>query len=253
MAENSEIIKEDEFHSSESEFNDGYESDLMGDEKDREALANMTEKEREYALFTRAEKRDELRKIWLIRKKLNHSKQSGITSGDDAKVRSRNRKKNVELNKNEEKRGVNNAMARLKAKREKKQKKSNVLFETITINENQTIEQQFIPEKIINSCAAFEPEFISRKDQLDQLKLSRHKLEKMIDAPNFDEIVVGCFIRVNIETKVIKDPYHVAEIIKVFERNVEYDLGAARTKKVFKINIGEVGYETVRLEFVSNG
>ena len=43
-----------------SEFDDGYDDDLMGDEKDRARLAGLTELDREMELAERAEKRDEM-------------------------------------------------------------------------------------------------------------------------------------------------------------------------------------------------
>lgn len=46
---------------SDVEFDDGYGSDLMGDEEDRAKLMAMTELEREMILAERAEKRDEER------------------------------------------------------------------------------------------------------------------------------------------------------------------------------------------------
>ena len=44
------------------EFDDGLDSDLIGDDDDRDALEEMTEKQREEELFKRAERREELKK-----------------------------------------------------------------------------------------------------------------------------------------------------------------------------------------------
>ena len=46
---------------SSSEFFDGYDENLMGDEDDRERLEKMTEKEREEEIFNRMEKREVLK------------------------------------------------------------------------------------------------------------------------------------------------------------------------------------------------
>merc|ERR1712187_977873 len=43
-------------------FTDGYDSDYMGDEKDRETMESMTEVEREKIIFERRERRDMLKK-----------------------------------------------------------------------------------------------------------------------------------------------------------------------------------------------
>lgn len=48
----------DSSDSSEEEFNDGYDDQLMGDEEDRSRLASLTEKERETELFKRIEQRE---------------------------------------------------------------------------------------------------------------------------------------------------------------------------------------------------
>lgn len=172
--------------SSDSEFDDGYDENLMGDESDRARLEGLSEKERETEIFKRIERRDEMKTRWEIEKKLRHIKRGGkdkvmtpkdqklkeeqkkkkkerarleaaaaamtmekpitketplaskaITTerkNDDAeenwdsepeyfdpKERSKERKKNVEMNKTDDKRS--NAMAALKAKREGKQKR----------------------------------------------------------------------------------------------------------------------------------
>lgn len=44
--------------SSDEEFNDGYDDQLMGDEEDRARLAALTEKERETEIFKRIEQRE---------------------------------------------------------------------------------------------------------------------------------------------------------------------------------------------------
>lgn len=54
-----------------SVFNDGYDSDLIGDEEDRRKLDAMTEKEREEEIYRRTEQRDLLKKQFEMRKKLS--------------------------------------------------------------------------------------------------------------------------------------------------------------------------------------
>lgn len=170
-----------------SEFNDGYDENLMGDESDRARLEGLSEKERETEIFKRIERRDEMKTRWEIERKLRQIKRGGKEKvltpkeqklkeeqrkkkkekarleaaaaaaamekpivkevvpaasktttterkNDDAeenwdsepeyfdpKERSKERKKNVEMNKTDDKRS--NAMAALKAKREGKQKR----------------------------------------------------------------------------------------------------------------------------------
>lgn len=182
--------------SSDSEFDDGYDENLMGDEADRKRLSCLSEKERETEIFKRIEQRDIMRTRWEIEKKLKLARKSEkakikpkretkvkekgkkkkcksvvtteseileenkieipksqtsledtepllpsctttsielskTTTGDDQinatseyfdhKERSKERKKNVEMNRTDDKRS--NAMALLKAKREGKAKR----------------------------------------------------------------------------------------------------------------------------------
>ena len=53
-----------------SEFDDGYDENLIGDDDDRAKLETMTEREREEILFKRAEDREYAKKQFEIRKKL---------------------------------------------------------------------------------------------------------------------------------------------------------------------------------------
>lgn len=54
--------------SSEEEFNDGYDDQLMGDEEDRARLASLTEKERETEIFKRIEQRELMKTRYLHQK-----------------------------------------------------------------------------------------------------------------------------------------------------------------------------------------
>ena len=58
------------FQTWKDEFDDGLDSDLIGDDDDRDNLSDMTEKQREEELFKRAERREELKKRFEISQKL---------------------------------------------------------------------------------------------------------------------------------------------------------------------------------------
>merc|ERR1712062_230645 len=53
-------------------FTDGYDSDYMGDEKDREKMEGMTDLEREKIIFERRERRDMLKKRYEIEKPIRN-------------------------------------------------------------------------------------------------------------------------------------------------------------------------------------
>ena len=50
------------------QFDDGFDSDLMGDEEDRAQLEEMTEAQREKILYERTERREAMKKRWEIEK-----------------------------------------------------------------------------------------------------------------------------------------------------------------------------------------
>lgn len=193
--------------SSNSEFDDGYGDDLMGNETDRNYLEKLSEKERETELFKRAERRDQLKRRWEIERKLKQSRknenaknrmfkkpsikkpktaaakksiekvQKNLVSSviedpitvtshffgtpveeDDAdktdeyredyfdpKERSKERKKNVEMNKTDDKRS--SAMAQLKARREGKQKREVERTEQKKQNDDEKEELDGVSEK----------------------------------------------------------------------------------------------------------
>ncbi|CAB3362875.1 Hypothetical predicted protein [Cloeon dipterum] len=95
-------------------------------------------------------------------------------------------------------------------------------------------------------------QYISTKEELNKLRLSRHKMEKFVHLPVFGRIVTGCFVRIGIGNDNYGTPvYRVAEIMDVCETGKIYQLGSTKTNKGLKLRHG--GNEKVfRLEFVSN-
>merc|ERR1712130_667657 len=67
------------------EFDNGLDSDLIGDDDDRDRLEDMTEKQREEELFKRAERREELKKRYEISKKLGLQQKSKPPPSDSEK------------------------------------------------------------------------------------------------------------------------------------------------------------------------
>lgn len=63
---NSSSSSSDSDSSEDEVFKDGYDDDLMGDAEDRARLEQMTEKEREQELFNRIEKREVLKRRWVL-------------------------------------------------------------------------------------------------------------------------------------------------------------------------------------------
>lgn len=74
--EEGEVSSDSDSDSSNSEFNDGYDDNLMGDEVDRARLEALSEKERETEIFKRIERRDVMKTRWEIERKLRQAKKA---------------------------------------------------------------------------------------------------------------------------------------------------------------------------------
>ncbi|XP_050357987.1 RNA polymerase-associated protein Rtf1-like [Nymphalis io] len=96
-----------------------------------------------------------------------------------------------------------------------------------------------------------EVKYADTRDQINKLRLSRFKLERLVHLPFFSRVVQGCFVRIGIGNNNGNPVYRVAEIIDVYETAKVYNLGNTRTNKGFKLRHGTQD-RVFRLEFVSN-
>lgn len=95
------------------------------------------------------------------------------------------------------------------------------------------------------------PVFISTRDELNKIRLSRHKIERFVALPHFDRVVSNCFVRISIGNKNNIPVYRVAEIAGVVETAKIYLLGKCRTNKGLRLRFG-TAEKVFRLEFLSN-
>lgn len=98
--------------------------------------------------------------------------------------------------------------------------------------------------------------YITTLDEMNKLRLSRHKLETFINLPIFEKTIVGCFVRVNISPINSKSPqqlgYKMAEIVAVVETPEVYLFGNhIRTNKKIRLRHGN-HERTDSMAFVSN-
>ncbi|KAJ2943207.1 hypothetical protein O0L34_g18920 [Tuta absoluta] len=96
-----------------------------------------------------------------------------------------------------------------------------------------------------------EVKYADSRDQINKLRLSRFKLERLVHLPFFARVVNGCFVRIGIGNNNGNPVYRVAEIIDVYETAKVYNLGNTRTNKGLKLRHGTQD-RVFRLEFVSN-
>lgn len=94
-------------------------------------------------------------------------------------------------------------------------------------------------------------EYITSREQLNQIRLSRHKLERFVHLPFFSKVAVGCFVRVSVGAANGRPAYKVWEITDVCETAKIYQLGNTRTNKGLRLRHA-AQERVIRLEFVSN-
>ncbi|KAH8299676.1 hypothetical protein KR044_004537 [Drosophila immigrans] len=95
------------------------------------------------------------------------------------------------------------------------------------------------------------PVFISNREDLNKLRLSRFKMERFVNLPIFESTVVNCFVRISIGNNGQKPVYRVAEIVGVVETGKIYSLGTTRTNRGLRLKHG-TQERVFRLEFISN-
>ncbi|EDO44107.1 predicted protein, partial [Nematostella vectensis] len=260
----------------EEQYNDGWDDNLMGDEADREMLGRMTEKEREQEIYNRVEKREALKTRFEIERKLRQAKkkekkkrkqkeQPHIDKGETSDcggiaLRKQERKKVVEEKKA---RALDNLKAKRSEKKEKRageaiveQKEPLKASEVFTDDEDDDDQESKSSdeesyEASDEEYAEYAPVPVSRPDDLERIRLSRHKMERWVHMPFFAKTLAGCFVRIGIGNHDGRPVYRVAEIKDVVETAKVYSLGATKTNKGLKLRHGPQE-RVFRLEFVSN-
>ncbi|XP_048830741.1 RNA polymerase-associated protein RTF1 homolog [Brienomyrus brachyistius] len=287
---NSSSSSSDSDSSSEDDvFRDGYDDDLMGDEEDRARLEQMTEKEREQELFNRIEKREVLKRRFEIKKKLKTAKKKEKEEKKKKQEEEQEKRKQsqvqdtqVVMSHNKERRSKRDekldkksqAMEELKAEREKKKNrtaellakrqplKTSEVYSDDEEEEEEDDDKSSVKSDRSTRSSSYDEEEekeetppksqpVSLPDELNRIRLSRHKLERWCHMPFFAKTVTGCFVRIGIGNSSSKPVYRVAEIVDVVETAKVYQLGSTRTNKGLQLRHGN-DTRVFRLEFVSN-
>lgn len=113
------------------------------------------------------------------------------------------------------------------------------------------IQRHYFRSITSNKARPKKPVYITTKEDLNKIRLSRHKMERFVHLPFFDRVVQGCFVRIGIGNNNGKPVYRVAEVSGVCETVKIYQLGGTRTNKGLKLRHG-AQERIFRLEFVSN-
>ncbi|KAL6105204.1 RNA polymerase-associated protein RTF1 homolog [Pungitius pungitius] len=285
---NSSSSSSDSDSSEDEVFRDGYDDDLMGDAEDRARLEQMTEKEREQELFNRIEKREVLKRRFEIKKKLKTAKKKEKEEKKKKQEEEQEKRKlsqvqdtQVVMSHNKERRSKRDekldkksqAMEELKAEREKKKNKTAELLAkrqplktSEVYSDDEEEEEEDDDKSSVKSdrssrSSSYDDDDkeetppksqpVSLPDELNRVRLSRHKLERWCHMPFFAKTVTGCFVRIGIGNSSSKPVYRVAEIVDVVETAKVYQLGTTRTNKGLQLRHGG-DTRVFRLEFVSN-
>uniref|UniRef100_A0AAX7U6J4 RNA polymerase-associated protein RTF1 homolog n=1 Tax=Astatotilapia calliptera TaxID=8154 RepID=A0AAX7U6J4_ASTCA len=274
---NSSSSSSDSDSSEDEVFRDGYDDDLMGDAEDRARLEQMTEKEREQELFNRIEKREVLKRRFEIKKKLKTAKKKEKEEKKKKQEEEQEKRKQSQvqdtqcsclqvMSHNKERRSKRDekldkksqAMEELKAEREKKKNKTAELLakrqplktsESSVKSDRSSRSSSYDEDEKEETPPKSQP--VSLPDELNRIRLSRHKLERWCHMPFFAKTVTGCFVRIGIGNSSSKPVYRVAEIVDVVETAKVYQLGSTRTNKGLQLRHGG-DTRVFRLEFVSN-
>uniref|UniRef100_A0A1A8ING2 RNA polymerase-associated protein RTF1 homolog n=1 Tax=Nothobranchius kuhntae TaxID=321403 RepID=A0A1A8ING2_NOTKU len=286
---NSSSTSSDSDSSEDEVFRDGYGEDLMGDAEDRARLEQMTEKEREQELFNRIEKREVLKRRFEIKKKLKTAKKKEKEEKKKKQEEEQEKRKQsqvqdsqvVSMSHNKERRSIraekldkkSQAMEELKAEREKKKNKTAELLAkreplktSDVYSDDEEEEEEDDDKSSVKSdrssrSSSYDDDEkeetppksqpVSLPEELNRIRLSRHKLEHWCHMPFFPKTVTGCFVRIGIGNSSSKPVYRVAEIVDVVETAKVYQLGSTRTNKGLQLRHG-ADTRVFRLEFVSN-
>ncbi|KAH8368553.1 hypothetical protein KR084_012902 [Drosophila pseudotakahashii] len=76
---------------------------------------------------------------------------------------------------------------------------------------------------------------VASRDQLEQLRLSRHRIGMLLVRPAFEQAVTGCFVRVNVNGQEELPDYRIAEILGLGELDLGYQVGEIPTNVALRL------------------
>ena len=252
----------------------------MGDDEDRKYLLGLTEKQREEILLERYNKRKELQARFEMKKRLknkdknkqegeennnnnNNSSSSSVMSnrgGDMSPRRAPKRSKNVVTSKDK-------AFHDLKKKRAKAvsghsdniyddddyddDDDDNNKNKKYLNNENGENNKEYNNKDKENENEEDNKEGIIKHEDINKICLTRDWLERKVEEPYFDDLVIGFFARVGIGKNNEKPVYRLAQITDVKDGPKKYQLGKKYTNKLLVLKHGTTP-KSFTIEYISN-
>ncbi|XP_030386468.1 RNA polymerase-associated protein Rtf1 [Scaptodrosophila lebanonensis] len=83
------------------------------------------------------------------------------------------------------------------------------------------------------------PRPLTSLDQLQELRLTRHRAQQLLMHPLFEQAVRGCFVRLNIKGEGERPEFHVAEVMGVAELMVGYYVDTTPTNIVLLVRLDD--------------
>mmetsp|Transcript_39644 Transcript_39644/g.64304 ORF Transcript_39644/g.64304 Transcript_39644/m.64304 type:complete len:602 (+) Transcript_39644:99-1904(+) len=254
--------------SDDEEFNDGYGSDLQGDEKDRNWLASLTELEREQELAQRHNKRDVARERWELMRKIKATEAAGgsvsvperhRTSSSNRSRRSDPHARRANSHRSEATK-ISTALSDIKAKKDSRANRRTVKGDDSDYQDSSpdgspvrkapgSARKESPPKdskhkELFNAISrkpaeASEPNVNAdekykewaKSPELKEIFIKRDTLEKWLYEPFFSKAVDGLLVRFSMGIRDSRATYCVGQIIAVKEVAKMYQVGESYTNK----------------------
>ncbi|KAJ1918085.1 RNA polymerase-associated protein rtf1 [Mycoemilia scoparia] len=237
--------REDEEEDMSSDAIDDWDSDLMGDDKDRDYLMSLPEFEREKILADRQEQRDILMERRELKRRLRRESEGGWAK----------KKKHRNLSSDSEEEYSDRASAR-----KRKSSKGDKLGE---IRRRRNEREHGKRSRAYDDDYSDEEGYLSRDEEdedsnvvyaslldLSSIRMKRNQLVDWVFFPFFKKTVIGCFIRVNMGEDS-SDSYKIVEIKDVIENTSPYTVNNVVTDKRLRLRVGKQTRDIV-INIVSN-
>ncbi|XP_017030134.1 RNA polymerase-associated protein RTF1 homolog [Drosophila kikkawai] len=81
---------------------------------------------------------------------------------------------------------------------------------------------------------------VTSLEQLEQIRLTRHRITMLIVRPFFEQAVTGCFVRVNINSALEQPEHRIAEILGLLELDYGYKLDEIPTNVALSLRYDDL-------------
>ncbi|KAJ1674269.1 RNA polymerase-associated protein rtf1, partial [Spiromyces aspiralis] len=216
---------------------DEWDSDLMGDDEDRERLMAMPEFEREKILAERQEQRDTLLEQRELKRRLRRDSQL-------AKPHSMQEYRSLSSRQKSGKSKLSELRRRRENRENRWSRSGRGDYEHDYGDEGEYLSED------MGEYSEEKPEELATQQDLMSICLTRDQLVNWIYSPFFKSTVVGCFVRVNMGNRS-PTAYQIAEIKAVVENTEPYCVNGVMTDKRLSLKHGKQTNDLV-ITIISN-